>query len=79
MRRLFDAATQFVVVYSSNTNINSSDCPPHVRHRAFTAWVETNMPEWKLLKKVPNIYPYDGDNTRTTFSDFYFYCRARSI
>lgn len=75
MKRLFDAAARFVIVYSSNTEEQPDNGPAHVRHRKFTHWVSLYRPNWKFIEMVPNRYPYDGDYTRTSFSDFYFYER----
>jgi hypothetical protein len=75
MKRLFDAAARFVIVYSSNTDEQSDNRPAHVRHRKFTRWVSLYRPNWKFIEMVPNRYPYDGDYTQTSFSDFYFFER----
>jgi hypothetical protein len=75
MKRQFDAAVRFVVVYSSNTDEQPDNMPAHVRHRKFTQWVSRNRPDWKLIEVTSNKYPYDGDYTRTSFSDFYFFER----
>jgi cyclopropane fatty-acyl-phospholipid synthase-like methyltransferase len=47
MRHLFAAGQRFVVVYS--TNMELGDPSPHVRHRAFSAWVEGNCPAWEFI------------------------------
>lgn len=73
MRRLFDASSNFVVIYSSNTDDNSGHNAAHVRHRKFNSWVEENRPGWQLLEHIPNRYPYNGDFHNTSFSDFYIY------
>jgi SAM-dependent methyltransferase len=72
MRSLFAHACRFVAVYSSN-KVEPSDAP-HVRHRLFTRWIETNEPQWQQSGFLPNLYPHDpahqGD---TSFADFYFF------
>jgi len=73
MKTLFSAAEKFVIIYSSNTDDQSLTSAIHVRHRKFTLWVESNCPDWKLLKHLPNKYPYNGDTTKTSFADFYFF------
>lgn len=73
MRRLFGAASKFVVVYSSNQNEPIEPVVAHVRHRRFSEWIEQNAPRWSLTTHVPNPYPYNGDSTTTSFADFYFY------
>lgn len=72
MAALFDAATRFVIVYSSN-----DDTPPpapHVRHRRFTDWVERNRPNFQLRERVANAFPFDeNDPDSTSFADFYVF------
>jgi hypothetical protein len=72
MRRLFESARRFVIVYSSNMD---QDWPRrHVRHRQFTSWVERNKPEWRLRETLENAYPYDpSDPEQTSFADFYVF------
>ncbi len=71
MRRLFDSAARFVIIYSSNV-----DAVPdhHVRHRQFTRWVQQNKPDWHLVSVVENAYPYNRkDPGNTSFADFYVF------
>lgn len=75
MRQLFDSANRYVIVYSSNDE--SSWRSPHVRHRQFTSWVERNRPDFRLLRHVPNPYPFDPqDLQNTSFADFFVFERA---
>ena len=68
MNTLFASSNRWVVIYS--TNIEQRErCDPHVRHRKFTEWVETNSPEWTLTQHVPNSLP-------NALTDFYIYKRA---
>ncbi len=79
MRTLFDSATRYVVIYSSNGNPNTPNAirwPPHVVHRKFTELAEENAAGWKLMAKVPNRFRYERDakgNERGSFADFYMY------
>ncbi len=75
MHRLFDSATRFVIVYSSNDERNWPS--PHIRHRRFTRWVKDNQVDFKLVQETPNAYPYtDEDPDNTSFADFYIFARA---
>lgn len=76
MRRLFDASSRFVAIYSSNQDSPIEPVADHVRHRKFSNWVDRNAAHWKLSNHTPNLYPYNGDSTETSFSDFYFYEKA---
>lgn len=73
MMRLFLASTDYVIIYSSNCENNNYDTPPHIRHRYFLAWVESEMPQWRLKIHMPNKYPYTGDSRNSSFSDFYIF------
>jgi hypothetical protein len=75
MQTLFDASSRLVGIYSSNTSENPPDQSAHVRHRRFSDWVEVHRPDWQLIQHVPNAFPYDGDYTRTSFAEFFFYQR----
>ena len=79
MNRLFDSSEQFVIVYSSDTDDNSGNVVPHVRHRAFTKWVAANKPDWQFNQKVDNLYPLDGDTSSGSFADFYIYERVSPL
>ena len=75
LRQLFDAATKYVIVYSSNTDKFWSS--PHVRHREFTRWVQENRADFALAETIPNRYPYDkADPDNTSFADFYIFERV---
>jgi hypothetical protein len=72
MKQLFEASSRYVIIYSSNAEPKLAKKASHVRHRAFTEWVAANKPEWKLVKHIPNRYPFDGTEN-TSFADFYIY------
>lgn len=72
MRRLFESASRFVIVYSSNVDWDRSGS--HEHHRQFTRWVERTKPQWRLSSTVKNAYPYDEMNPdQTSVSDFYVF------
>jgi hypothetical protein len=74
MKRLFEFARRYVIVYSSNMD---QDWPArHVRHRKFTTWIEQNRPDWSLQDTIKNAYPYDPKfPEQTSFADFYIFAR----
>ena len=75
MGQLFDSATKYVIVYSSNSAKSWSS--PHVRHREFTRWVQDHRPDFELVEIIPNRYPYDkGDPDNTSFADFFIFERV---
>lgn len=75
MRLLFDTATRYVIIYSSNHD-EMLDVA-HVRHRRFTDWIEKARPDFTLAERVPNVFPFDqNDPENTSFADFYVYQRS---
>lgn len=71
MNTLFGASTRYVVIYSSN--FDSDRVNLHMRHRKFTDFIESNMPQWKLLEFRKNHFPYQGDHRKGSYSDFYVF------
>lgn len=72
---LFALSHRLVVIYSSN--FEQTTAFAHVRHRKFSDHVELRHPEWKLVKTVPNPYPFDPSNPDDTSpADFYIFERA---
>jgi len=73
MEKVFSSSKKFVIVYSSNFDDGEERKAPHVRHRMFTNWVEENAKNFKLIKHIPNKYPFDGNGERTSLADFYIF------
>ena len=48
MKRLFDSSTEFVIIYSSNTDEQQRFQAAHMKHRKFSQWIDQNRPGWKL-------------------------------
>jgi len=74
MKKIFEAAKKYVIIYSSNFEKIISKTH-HVRHRKFTNWIESNITNFKQLKMIKNKYAYDGDDSASSFADFYIYER----
>ncbi|MGD0429999.1 MAG: class I SAM-dependent methyltransferase [Acetobacteraceae bacterium] len=74
MRTLFAWATRFVLIYASDRDEVSPSA--HVRHRRFTDLVTATEPDWRLVVKLPNPFPYDPRlPDETSFADFFVYGR----
>lgn len=75
MERLFGYAKRYVCILSSDFD------RPHVGHekrRCFTRYVSEHFPEFNLIKKIENKYPFDFTKpNETSLSDFYFYERKK--
>jgi SAM-dependent methyltransferase len=75
MERLFDSAKDYVIIYSSDTNLQEHEQSMHVRHRKFTDWVQINKLEWKLQQHIPNRYPPVANENIGSSSDFFIYMK----
>jgi hypothetical protein len=74
MEKLFNSSNKYVIIYSSNSsNVEKERTVTHVKHRKFSTWVEKNRSTWKLIKHIPNKYPYKGDYKTGSFADFFIY------
>lgn len=77
MEKLFYSSDRFVIIYSSNVESDSVALTlPHVKHRKFSSWVEHNFPEWRLVKYIPNKYPYSNGDGEGSFADFFIYSKV---
>jgi hypothetical protein len=74
MKRLFNAATRYVIIYSSDQSVAADAA--HVQQRRFTPWIDSNLTGWKLESRMPNRYPYRGDYTTGSWSEFFLYQRT---
>jgi hypothetical protein len=69
LRRLFQSATRFVIVYSVDREADPTrPTAPYVRPRAFTPWIRQHHPDWELIEHLSNPHP-------DSWSDFYLYER----
>jgi len=76
MRQLFKFARCTVIIYSSNNVPLPHLSPVHIKHRAFTKWINNNEPDWYLEKCIPNAFPANPeDPDNTSMADFYIYRR----
>lgn len=74
MQQLFSASDKFVIIYSSNTNVNNQDFAKHFKNRKFTDWCEEYLdPRWTLINHTPNKYPFDVKTGDGSVSDFFIY------
>jgi hypothetical protein len=75
MQTLIQAGNRYVIIYASDTDDNRGYEGSHVKHRKFTQWIQQNAPTLRLLKHLPNRYPYTGDYRKGSFADFFIYER----
>ena len=75
---LFDLSNRYVIIYAFDSD-EPQKYSPHVKPRKFTSWIKSNKSkEFKLIKHIPNRYPYDeNDENTTSISDFYIYERIK--
>ncbi|SMD46066.1 Methyltransferase domain-containing protein [Aquiflexum balticum DSM 16537] len=74
MIRLFSSAKRYVIIYSSDSDVQYPIQSIHVKHRKFSDWVNNQKIPFKLIKRINNKYPYDGSN-ETSYSDFFVFER----
>lgn len=70
MTDLCSATSRFLIVYSTDFDEVET---PHVRHRAFTRWMEAKRPEFRLLRMIPN--PYAGTGPQQSNAGFFLFER----
>jgi SAM-dependent methyltransferase len=73
MACLFDAASRFVAVHSTN-----QDAPvkaQHIRHRRFTVWVARHRPEWALIRTVASRPPSEKETPTSVPAEFFIFER----
>ena len=73
MDNLFSFSKKYVIIYAKNEDVNHTI---HVKFRKFSNYIENNLPEWQLIKHIPNKYPQlklGKNNDKTSPSDFYIY------
>jgi|SRR3989344_2945779 len=68
MKHLFSSSDKFVIIYSDDTNTKQTY---HEKHWQFSKWVETNLPEWKLINKIKNKY------SNESCADFFIYKKVK--
>jgi hypothetical protein len=73
MRHLFSTVERFVIIYSSDTDVNPPLLPPHVKHRPVSQYVESNFQDWILIQRIENKYRYTGDDRTGSWSKFLIY------
>jgi len=74
MEKLFNSSNKYVIVYSSNADDHENNgISPHVKHRKFTTWVETNATEFEQIKFIPNRFPYNGNGEISSYADFFIF------
>jgi hypothetical protein len=79
LRHLFCVSERYVIIYSSDTDAApTGPRAVHLRNRRFSEWIETNVAGWKLLRRVPNRYPYHGNELEGSIADFFVYEKAIS-
>lgn len=69
MARLFEHASRFVIIYSSNEDKDVK--APHIRHRRFSDWIDKHAKGWELIQKVEN--PFKDKGRNPSLCDHYIY------
>jgi hypothetical protein len=72
MRLLFHSSNKYVIVFSSNMDAHLLSSS-HVRHRQFTSWIKTNLPDWALISYIPNANKESNRSKESSGADFFIY------
>jgi SAM-dependent methyltransferase len=77
LRLLFENASRFVIIYSSDYDEVVSGS--HVRHRRFSQDVTTMFPNWRLIKHIPQAYRASELGVKQgSQADFFVFHRAEA-
>jgi SAM-dependent methyltransferase len=77
MTHLFGSATRFVLIYSNDDERPSRSA--HIRFRRFSEWVGQQALGWSLHQRIPNRFPFTGDERTGSPSEFFLYSRSASV
>ena len=77
MRRLFFSSKRYVIIYSSN--YDGGQIAAHVKHRAFSDWIDVYQADFKLIRHVPNRWPLIEDAQNESFADFFIFERVARV
>lgn len=77
MTHLFGSATRFVLIYSNDDERPSRAA--HIRFRRFSEWVGRQAPAWSLHQRIPNRFPFTGDERTGSPSEFFLYSRSAPV
>jgi hypothetical protein len=73
MERLLGSSLRFVIIYSSDTDVNRKNQAHHIKNRKFSEWIGKTHQEWKLIRHIPNRFPFKDDVINESWSEFYIY------
>jgi SAM-dependent methyltransferase len=77
MSSLCTCGSRYLIIYSSNGNFAVQ--AEHIRNWRFTDWMDEHAPEWRLIQRIPNEYPWDPSRPdETSFCEFYIFERSAS-
>jgi hypothetical protein len=68
MRRLFEAADKYVIIYAIDEEIHPADRQPHMYHRQFSKWITAHASNYELIQVIDNECGY--------ITKFYIYRRV---
>ncbi len=77
MALLFSSSEEYVILYSTNV-AGRSITMPHVKHRPFTSWINTNLPGWHMIDHIPGEEGLHDPAKEGRGADFFIYQRGSS-
>jgi len=76
LENVFNSSKKFVVIYSSDEEVNRLLHSRHVRHRKFTRDVAEWFPAWELKEVIENRKPQSQPGGKEPSFDFFIYQSA---
>jgi hypothetical protein len=73
LENVFSSAEKYVVIYSSDEEVNRSLHSRHVRHRKFTRDIAEWFPTWELKEVIKNRTSQNQSEGREPSIDFFIY------
>ncbi len=70
LKQLFATSNKWVIIYGHDSDTFFPE--PYTYPRQFTKWIESNVPNWNLLRVIRNAFPV-GSPGESSWSDFYVY------
>ncbi len=75
---LFRLAGRYVVIFGADFDAEPGQFAGHVLPRRFSEYITAHYP-WHLAWRIPNLYPWSGDNSRDDVSFCGFFVYRRNI
>lgn len=73
LSHLFNSASRYVIIYSTNDDSPDPHQLPHVKRRNFTDYIKHHFDTWTMLDCIPNKYPLKNFPDSGSDAQFFIY------